>query len=261
MFVEYTCAGGGPRVDIWSQANYFTYVVSGEMTLSTFDHNYEISAGSCYLVRPGGFSIPTFLKDFCDLILFISDDFIREVVTKYQFELPHVDDAFSCEPVIELKLDDSLHGYYQSLASYFSQGIDPGPAMLKLKCEEFLINVLSNRENWQIASYCRQLCQREDRDLRQLMSENFNCPLSLSDFAKLSHRSLSTFRRDFYKTYGTTPAAWIKEQRLTFAAQLLRNTNQSLSEIIDRSGFKNRSHFTRAFKQRFKSPPSEYRLR
>jgi hypothetical protein len=33
LFVEYTCDPGGPRAEIWSHTNYFTYVVFGKMTL------------------------------------------------------------------------------------------------------------------------------------------------------------------------------------------------------------------------------------
>ena len=39
----------------WSQTNYFTYVVSGKMTLKTPDADYEIRAGQSYFVKKGAF--------------------------------------------------------------------------------------------------------------------------------------------------------------------------------------------------------------
>ena len=43
LFVEYTCEPGGPRAEIWSHNNYFTYVVSGKMTLKAYVLGIKIS--------------------------------------------------------------------------------------------------------------------------------------------------------------------------------------------------------------------------
>ena len=63
LFVEYTCDPGGPKAEIWSHTNYFTYVVSGKMTLKTPDRAYEIKAGESYFIKKGAFIIPQFFEE------------------------------------------------------------------------------------------------------------------------------------------------------------------------------------------------------
>lgn len=58
---------------------------------------------------------------------------------------------------------------------------------------------------------------------------------------------------------GQSTAEFIKTCRLKKAAELLRNTDNSISEIAYRVGFKTAPHFTRLFKQQFGITPSEYK--
>ncbi len=58
---------------------------------------------------------------------------------------------------------------------------------------------------------------------------------------------------------GMTPGEFIKHLRLKEAAQLLHQTNFTVSEIFFRTGFNNQSYFFREFKKRYNCAPNEYR--
>lgn len=60
---------------------------------------------------------------------------------------------------------------------------------------------------------------------------------------------------------GHTVSGWIRERRLEYCRQILANAHPSLSvsEVAFRAGFKDTSHFSRAFRQRFGVSPSEHR--
>ncbi len=75
----------------------------------------------------------------------------------------------------------------------------------------------------------------------------------------LSGRSLSAFKRDFENYYKDTPANYIKEQKLLKASELLYSTDFSISEISYEVGFNDISHFTKLFKLKYNSTPSQYR--
>ena len=92
------------------------------------------------------------------------------------------------------------------------------------------------------------------------MEANFRYNLSLEDYAKLCHRSLSSFKRDFQNHFQEAPGRWLLRKRLDYAASLLHNSNMNVSEVAFESGFENVSHFSRAFKERFKEPPNLYRV-
>ncbi len=78
-------------------------------------------------------------------------------------------------------------------------------------------------------------------------------------FAQMCHRSLSSFKREFRKHYGTSPGRWLLERGLERAASLLQTTGMSVTEIMFECGFEDLSHFSRAFKEKFGLSPSVYR--
>jgi AraC family transcriptional regulator, exoenzyme S synthesis regulatory protein ExsA len=90
-----------------------------------------------------------------------------------------------------------------------------------------------------------------------VMEDNSTHPMSLKEFARLSGRSLSTFKRDFKEVFDTTPGRWLTLKRLELARYLLENTDKSVTETAFEAGFKNNSHFNRVFKERFDMTPLE----
>jgi AraC-like DNA-binding protein len=81
----------------------------------------------------------------------------------------------------------------------------------------------------------------------------------LEDFAKLSHRSVSTFKREFRKYYKQPPGKWLQQKRLEYSAVLLKNPAFNVSQVALDCGFEDLSHFSRAFKEKFGLPPAAFR--
>lgn len=92
-----------------------------------------------------------------------------------------------------------------------------------------------------------------------MMEANFRYKLSLEDYAKMCHGSLSTFKRDFRRQFDDTPGRWLQKRRRDFAAVLLRSTEWTVSRIVFESGFEDLSHFSRTFKTQFSASPSAFR--
>ncbi|WP_417067019.1 AraC family transcriptional regulator [Niveibacterium terrae] len=65
--------------------------------------------------------------------------------------------------------------------------------------------------------------------------------------------------RAFAAATGLTPHAWLLDQRVQRARELLREPGRSLSEIALTTGFADQSHFSRAFKARTAVTPGRYR--
>jgi len=82
-------------------------------------------------------------------------------------------------------------------------------------------------------------------------------PLTVADLAGRAAMSPRSFARHFAAATGTTPHAWLLEQRLTLAQSLLETADLPLDAVAERSGFGSattlRHHFTR---QRGVSPQS-----
>ncbi len=63
----------------------------------------------------------------------------------------------------------------------------------------------------------------------------------------------------FRTVMGTTPMAWLREQRLHAAVALLRGSVLSIAEVAQRAGFSDQSALTRHFHAHFGVTPARYR--
>jgi AraC-like DNA-binding protein len=95
-------------------------------------------------------------------------------------------------------------------------------------------------------------------DLQDFMEKNFRCDMSMTEFARASGRSLSTFKRDFKKMSELSPERWLTDRRLRSAFELLKRGRRVSDACFD-VGFKNVSHFSAIFKKKFGITPGEAR--
>lgn len=89
----------------------------------------------------------------------------------------------------------------------------------------------------------------------------FAATLSPNMVARSLRVSLRTVHSRFQKL-GTTFGAWVLNERLEECRRALENTmydRRSISEIAFDCGFKEMSHFSKSFKQKFGASPREYR--
>jgi AraC-like DNA-binding protein len=91
------------------------------------------------------------------------------------------------------------------------------------------------------------------------MENNYMYNLKISEFAQISSRSLSSFKKEFYECFQTTPGRWLTEKRLQHAKMLLNTSNLAVSEIAFNSGFENVSHFSRIFKEKHGCSPLQFK--
>ncbi|UXN59008.1 helix-turn-helix domain-containing protein [Phyllobacterium zundukense] len=86
-------------------------------------------------------------------------------------------------------------------------------------------------------------------------------PPSLEELVREIGVSRRHFFRAFKQSTGKTPHSYVAEHRLKRAADLLRTTDLSATDIALGCGFSSSSHFTVAFKQALGTGPSEFRRR
>ena len=135
---------------------------------------------------------------------------------------------------------------------------EPPPTILKLKLKELLINLLYHSDNDILSSYLKSVTINSEPSLTHIMENNFSFNLKLEEFAKMSHRSLSKFKRDFFNHYNTSPGKWLLSKRLDYAANLILHNSSNITQIAFESGFEDISHFSRKFKEKFGVSPRFY---
>lgn len=76
------------------------------------------------------------------------------------------------------------------------------------------------------------------------------------EIANYTGRSLSTFKRDFKKCSTLSPREWLIHRRLEAAHELIQKGERKVSEICFDVGFKNLSHFSKIYKEKYGTPPT-----
>ncbi len=95
----------------------------------------------------------------------------------------------------------------------------------------------------------------------QLLHERYRENVSITDLAKASHLSLSSFVRKFKSCFNMTPQTYLRHLRVQEACHLIVQTTQSLAMVGQLCGFADQSHFSREFSRIMKETPSSYRAR
>jgi AraC-like DNA-binding protein len=91
------------------------------------------------------------------------------------------------------------------------------------------------------------------------IQENYNQPLSSSFLCKKFGYSQNYFSRRFIAETGMPPTAFIRTVRLENAAEMLRETDMSISSIALACGFTTTKYFTHCFRELYNITPGQFR--
>ena len=224
LFVEIVCPSEEAAPDrLWWHDNFFSYAIAGEMVLKTLRGEYIFKAGNCIFAKKGSIieEHHHIQEDFCELRVFVPDDFIRSVFQKYRLPLSAIENDEETDTLIPLTTNDVLEAYFHSLIPYFRQSAPPPESLLKLKFEELVVNILSNETHRSLKCFFSELCRSTRPSIKEIMEANFFSNLSLDEFARLCARSLSGFKQEFKNIFQTTPGKWLLEKRLEYSRYLL----------------------------------------
>ena len=97
------------------------------------------------------------------------------------------------------------------------------------------------------------------RNTLNYISANYSQNISLSELADMNHVSEEHLSRSFKKEMGSNISTHIGNIRIKKAAELLKSTNLSISEIALYIGYSDNNYFVKVFKKRYGMTPSAYR--
>ena len=100
------------------------------------------------------------------------------------------------------------------------------------------------------------------RDLvraKDLADARYFDPLGVDDLARAAGFSRAHFSREFRRTFGEAPHAYLLTRRLERAAALLRNTDRSVIDICFSVGLQSVGSFTTSFTRAYGASPTAYR--
>lgn len=132
---------------------------------------------------------------------------------------------------------------------------------LKIKVLEVLL-FLSGLELEETAPVTRQLSPgqvRLAREVYQYLTEHMTKHITTDQLARNFNTSATRLKDSFRRAYGTSVQAFISEQRIRSAAELLRRTDRKVADIAGEFGYANASKFAAAFQRVMGETPTQYR--
>ena len=261
LFAEYTCGAPSRLLRNWAETDYLVHVLTGKKTWHTADGIWRAVPGETLFFKKGANIVEQhFEENVCLLMFFIPDQLVRDTVREMAGAWnSHASPASTLQSAARVENDLGLTAFFQSMRVYFSGHQKPSEPLLRLKLKELIVSVMTSGRNAALAAYFHKLGESDAPSVAEIMEANFRYNLSLEEYARLCHRSLSSFKREFQGIFHEPPGKWLLGKRLDHAAGLLRNSARNVTEVAFESGFEDVSHFSRAFKQRFGEPPIAFK--
>lgn len=241
------------------------YIVNGRQIIRDHDGRERMVGGQQLIFLPKDVYL---VSDFVvneqafEAYLFFIDD---QLIDKYLASTPqlrHVRDQEGGPPpngqTYTLTANEQINAYINSLREVYTDSENTA-ALLELKLLELLhliaiqdrslkfVKVLSARDKTAI----------HPRVITEFMEKYYSHDLTVRDYALLTGRSISTFIREFKKTYHTTPSQWLIEKKVSIAHRMLVEHNWSVTNAAMEVGYENVSHFIKAYKRKFGVTPKK----
>lgn len=240
-------------------SHYLVYIYSGEMLLVENGKEISIRGGECVFIRRD--HRVSFTKHPIDNENFksISLKFNRNYLRKYFQSIDPAEIPKNTEPlkssVFKLPKTPNLESLFISMIPYFETDEEPQENLINLKIQEGILSLLKINKNFFPTLF--DFTEPWKIDILDFLNENYMYELTMEEIASYTGRSLATFKRDFKKISDLSPQKWLIQKRLEKAHELIKEQGRKISEACFDVGFKNRSHFTTAFKKHYGYSPSE----
>lgn len=122
---------------------------------------------------------------------------------------------------------------------------------------DFIVDIQINKvfkepQNFKIVEF------RKIQEIENELVKNIETPIiPVREMARMAGMSVSKFKLLFFEIYGESPHQYILDKKLLYARKLLQTGQYSITQIAYKLGYNHPSGFTRIYKKKFNSSPSE----
>ncbi len=235
------------------------FVLEGHKLIHTKDKTIKVSPGNIILLKRGFYIMSEFVPEglkYEALLIFFTDEFLKKFLHMHQLAGAS---AATGEGYFSLPANELLDAFKVQYVQYFVRPVDGLEAILQLKLQELFLLLLAGPRRSDLLAFLQGLVFSQPLDIGYVVKQYLFQPLTLEELAKLSGRSLASFKRDFKQLYRSSPRKWINEQRMAFAKTLLLHTDKQVAEVATECGYENVPHFIRMFRQEFGTTPGDIR--
>ncbi len=240
----------------WHEEAELIYVEYGEISIFSSGHYEKMTSGEMMFVNP------------CDIhgietstgnVRYYAFVFLEELLASA------VRDAIQAEFMEKLIRGDEIikgetfRGAETAVKILVEANIPPKRDMLATKGALYLLLSWLKENGYVVKRTHTQTETERDREIISYISDNCAAKLTLGELSEKFHMSENYFCRYFKKHFGQTAFEFINYHRIENAAELLRTTERSVTDIAISCGFESMSYFSRKFRQVKFMTPKDYR--
>lgn len=237
------------KTELAFEHHMLVWFISGETKIIQAEATYVFTAGNIFLIpRNQLVTIINYPKDGLPhktVVMHLTVEKLRDFYANLTVR-PH---AAVKDKIYSFKDHPLLQSCLSSLIPYFDLQQEFPEKLAALKITEALTILRTIDQD--IDSVLANFDEPGKIDLAKFMESHFMFNLPLEKFGYLTGRSLSTFNRDFRKTFQTPPQKWLTKKRLELAHYQLTEHVKKPVDVYLEVGFEDLSHFSFAFKKHF----------
>ena len=219
----------------------------------------KVVEGQMALMPKGLYAITDLIPDddvFEAVVLFFDDGLVKEYL---DFKKLGAIEVASERLPVKFRVNSSFTIFIDQLLLLYGE-VEAPQSLVRLKLIEALHLIDSKDPEGMFTQKIHELTAKPQKQMIRFMRDHFDKPLDIEDYAALFGKSVSTFRRDFHKHFGTAPKHWLIHQRMQKARLLLEQEDLSINMVAQQSGYQDVPHFIKSFQKHFVLTPKQYAL-
>ena len=231
-----------------------------------------ISSFTCISAANGELGLALCKNEMPDLVI---SDVMMPVMDGYQFiKALRSDAAISHIPVLLLSAKADTHSKLKGLDlladDYLSKPFEPQLLLSRVQGLLTIREVLNQHLKQQLPALSQttqldpQMAQSKDyvftERVKTTVKEHYQDEaFSVEEFAAALYLSPRALQLKMKALYNLTPSDYIRNIRLEFAQELLKNSELAIGLVAQQVGFNSQSYFARCFKAKYNMSPKQFR--
>lgn len=259
--MEYRTARENRQMEVLFSEHALAFVLEGKKILHTTAATHTVEPGQALFIRRGCYALSETFTDrnvYSSIVFFFTEQLVKQFVTEFP-ALMKVPGTAEAPDFTIFSAGTRLLEAARSVLPCFTDDRTLLPHLLPLKLKELLLLIMQEDRDYAIRHLFVSLYAEKKQTLQSLVNEHFLKNLSLEEWAMLSGRSLSTFKRDFVACFGAPPHQWLLQKKLEHAHFLLLHSDLTVSEIAYAIGLESVSHFSKIFARKYGYTPGNCR--